>query len=247
MKKITYYAILIISLALAAGCGYFTVIQSTSISSTVILYVIALVVCYELALQTHECGHKFFGLFVGMDVRLKPNKLFSNSLGCEISPRHSTSLKPRFIVTATGGLIVNLALLITGIVFCFLPFDIFGESAAVAVVILRALMPTSFYVFAINALPLEYESGKTDMLAIVEAVRGDDTWKVAEAILTVQGLVYRGIPLKDVDEDILMNVPQLPEDDSNFVILTELRYEYYKARGNKEKSDFYKKRYDEIK
>lgn len=247
MKKVIYYTTIILSLALAAVIGYFTAIQSESVSSTVILYIIAIVVCYELSLQSHECGHKFFGIFVGMDVKLKPNKLFSNSLGCEISPRHSTSIKPRFIVTAAGGLIVNLALLITGIVFCFLPVDIFGESTAVVVVILRALVPTSFYILAVNALPLEYESGKTDMLAIVQAVRGDDSWKVAEAVLTVQGMVYRGIPLKDVDEDLLLNVPQLPEDDSNFVILTELRYEYYKARGDRKKADFYKKRYEDIK
>lgn len=247
MKNAIYYTIIIISIALAAWCGYFTVMQAESISQTIILYVVAVVVCYELSLQMHECGHKLFGLFVGMDVRFKPHKFFSGALGCEISPRHSTSLKPRFIITAVGGLVVNLALLATGIVFCVLPFDIFGDTYAVAVVILRALLPTSFYIFAVNALPLEYESGKTDVLAIVQAVRGDDTWKVAEAILTVQGLVYRGIQLKDVDEDILMNVPQLPEDDSNFVILTELRYEYYKARGNAKKAEYYKKRYEELK
>ncbi len=247
MKNFTYYTIIIISAALAVGCGYFTAMQSSSVFSTVLLYIVSIIVCYEISLQMHECGHKIFGMFVGMDVKVKPNKIFSNALGCEISPRHSTDLKPRFIITAVGGLVVNLALLITGIVFCFMPYDIFGEDLAVILVVLRGLMPTSFYVFAINALPVEYESGKTDMLAVVQAVRGDDSWKIAEAILTVQGLVYAGVPLKDVDEDLLLNVPQLPEDDSNFVILTELRYEYYKARGDAKKAEFYKTRYDEIK
>ena len=66
------------------------------------------------------------------------------------------------------------------------------------------------------------------------------------AILRVQGLVNAGVMLKDVDESMLTDVPQLPEDDINFIVLTQLRYEYYLAKGDDVTAEKYLSRFNEL-
>ncbi|MCD8205947.1 MAG: hypothetical protein LUD29_04980 [Clostridia bacterium] len=245
LKRIYYYAVIIISIALAVFCGVLTYNQSSDYSSrNMVYYVVGLVLCWYASLQFHECGHKLFGLFCGMDAKVQPGRIFSSAIGCEIAPRYELpNIRKSFIVTTSGGLVTNLLLLACGIVFTVLPVSALG-SAYVLDVILRGLLPTSFYIFCINAVPCMYKEGRTDGLAILEAVRGDDAYKVAEAILKVQGVVNTGIELKYVGEASLMKVPQIQEDDPYFIILTELRAEYYKAIGNERKHEFYQKRYE---
>ena len=55
-----------------------------------------------------------------------------------------------------------------------------------------------------------------------------------------------GTFLKDIDEGLLLDVPQLPEDDINFIILTQLRYEYYLAKGNDSEAYKYFMRYQQL-
>ena len=65
-------------------------------------------------------------------------------------------------------------------------------------------------------------------------------------ILKIQGLVNGGLPLKEVDEALLLDVPQLPEDDLNFIILTQLRYEYYLAKDDDSTAYKYFLRYKDL-
>ncbi len=248
LKQFSFYAIIVISVGICIFCGYLTYVQSTEYSTgNIIYYIVGVIICWYMSLQMHECGHKLFGVFAGMDVRIKPYKIFSTSLGCEIAPKYDGSIKKRFLLTTSGGLIVNLCLLVVGIVFTFLPITALGDKFYGIEVILRAFFPTSFYIFFINILPFRYKSGRTDGLAMLEAIRGDDAFKVAEVILSVQGQINSGLTFKDLDEQQLRNVPQIQEDDAYFVILTELRYEYYKAVGKEKKAEFFWRRYESIK
>jgi hypothetical protein len=53
--------------------------------------------------------------------------------------------------------------------------------------------------------------------------------------------------MKDLDENILLNVPVIREDDYAFFLLTNMRVEYYEAVGNTEKVTFYINRLQELK
>ncbi len=250
MKNFVFYLTAAVAVAAAARCGYFTVTgcgETTGTGSSVCIFLVSLAICWYLSLQMHEYGHKLFGVFVGMDVKINPKKFFSSSLGCEIAPRYAGNIKPRYIAVSLGGLVVNFLLVVLGAVFMALPCNIFGDNLVAVGIVIRCFLPTSLYVFLVNAAPFEYASGKTDGCAVLEAVRGEDSYKVAEAILTVQGMVNSGIALKDVDERMLLDVPQIREDDVNFVILTNLRSEYYSARGDEKKAALYRARYEQIK
>ena len=98
-----------------------------------------------------------------------------------------------------------------------------------------------------NALPADYASGKTDGLVLTELISLDDSSRVMLAVLKVQGLINEGTSLKDVDKSLIFDLPQLPEDDINFIVLTQLRYEYFSAVGNVEEAAKYLTRYEEIK
>ncbi len=67
------------------------------------------------------------------------------------------------------------------------------------------------------------------------------------AVLTVQAQVLNGKPIKEVDESLLFSVPQIQEDDPAFISLTELRYEYFKAKGEEEQAEKFKTRFEELK
>jgi hypothetical protein len=55
-----------------------------------------------------------------------------------------------------------------------------------------------------------------------------------------------GTKLEEIDENLLLDLPQLPEDDINFIILTQLRYEYYLAKGNDSEAYKYFARYKDL-
>ncbi|MCD8200639.1 MAG: hypothetical protein LUD47_01020 [Clostridia bacterium] len=245
LKQIYFYAVIVVAVALAVFCGYLTYNQSADYSNrNMIYYVLGVLICWYMSLQMHEAGHKFFGLFCGIDVRMRATRFFSSSIGCEISPRYELKdYRKSFLITTSGGLAVNLVLLAAGIVFTCIPIANFGNYYVLNV-LLRPLLPTSLYIFCINAVPCMYKDGRTDGLAMLEAIRRDDCYQVAEAIMKVQGFVNTGIELRYVGEASLMKVPQIQEDDPYFIILTELRAEYYKAIGNTKKHAFYQRRYE---
>ena len=98
-----------------------------------------------------------------------------------------------------------------------------------------------------NAAPVEYRSGKTDGLVLCELIALSDSARVMLAVLRVQGLLNEGTALKDIDKSLLFGLPQLPEDDINFIVLTQLRYEYFSAVGDEEQAKAYLGRYNELK
>lgn len=200
-------------------------------------YIVLLAVCAVIAELLHEGGHYIVGAIAKMGVRL-PQLRFFRSSSVEINPKGVKGLRARFIITAGAGLFFDLILIAVGIVALTVPAvtPIYG-----------AFLPYAAYAFIVNAAPLEYSGGKTDGLAIVEALSKSDSSKVMFAVLKVQGLINSGVALKDVDENILTDVPQVQEDDINFIILTQLRYEYYLAKGDQEKAQKYLSRFNDIK
>ena len=86
----------------------------------------------------------------------------------------------------------------------------------------------------------------TDGRILSELIRNTDEAKVMLAVLTVQALVLNGKPINEVDEALLFDLPVIMEDDPAFISLTELRYEYFSAKGEEEKAKQYKQRFEEL-
>lgn len=241
MKKNVIYAFtLIVTLALAAYCGY--VFCTRSAFAALLPYVSALIYVALLALSVvaadflHEGAHLLLGKCLKMGARIQRISILSSS-SVTLEPKGDVHLKARTAVTAAAGITVNLICVIVGVVALFTPLP--SE--------LCVLLPYSFYIFAVNAVPLEYSGGKTDGLVLWELLTNAPSAQVMLGVLRVQAIVGAGTPLQNVDEALLLNLPQLPEDDANFTALTQLRLEYYQARGDPEKAEKYRLRLESLK
>ncbi len=191
------------------------------------------VVALPFSSLMHELGHMIFGAIC--KIKAVPKfKLFGSS-SCKIIPKTDKNLRKRLIVTTIGGPVINLLFFIGSIIaICF--------SIEYSV-----LLPASWYLLIINLVPTEYPSGKTDALVLSELISNDNTAKVMLAVLTVQAQVLKGKPIAEVDEQLLFGVPQIIESEESFIALTELRYEYFKAKGETDKAEQYKARFEKLK
>lgn len=228
--------IVFLSLGIGVYCFY-ALYQSYGNQPLYLLYGLGLLVSFPLTGLLHEFGHVVFGFFA--KIKAVPRLSFFNSSCCKIIPKTDKNLKARIAVTTVGGLAVNFLFIVLGVVALFVP--------AVPVEIAICVLPASFYYFALNALPLNLSEGKTDGLVIAELIKNEDSAKVMLAVLTVQAQVLAGKPIEAVDEKLLFDLPQLPEDDFNFISLTQFRYEYFKAKGDAENAERYLSRYEDLK
>lgn len=197
---------------------------------------VAMILSIPLASLMHELGHMLFGAVSG--IKTKPHFNIFGSSSCALMPKKEDRIKERALVTAYGGIVVNfLIFLVCGVLI----------SLKVAPVWLSFLIPANAYICILNYLPAIHRSGKSDGLIIMEIINAKPEGRVLLAVLTVQAQVLNGKPIEEVDESLLFNLPQIREDDQSFIALTELRYEYMKAKGNEEESKKYKERFEQLK
>ena len=199
-------------------------------------YIILVIISAFMVNFLHEIAHLLVGSICRMGPKLPEIRIFGSS-SVQVYPYGSRHMKARMIATAIAGPVFDLLLIALGIVALAVPK---------VPSYLCVFMPYAFYEFLINALPLEYKSGKTDGLVVWELITNKPTAQVMLAILKIQGIVHSGKALSGIDEKLLLDVPQLPEDDENFIILTELRYEYYNAVGNETEAQKYLSRFKDI-
>lgn len=228
--------VFVLSLALCAACVYACCLYNAQYAF-IPCYIACAAIFLFFASLFHEFGHVLFGALAKIKVKIVKLKPFSSSY-VEIIPKTDKNLKGRMVFTTLGGLAVNLIFIALGIVALFV------EKVPVYI---SLVLPASFYLFALNALPLNFGGGKTDGLVLSELIKNADTAKVMLAVLGVQAQVLNGKPIEEADESLLFGVPQICEDDINFISLTELRYEYFKAKGDGENAEKYKTRLEELK
>lgn len=188
----------------------------------IVLYILLCAVFFPLASQLHELGHKLFGLFGGMKVKLGRFALFSPS-SCTVMPKRSKNIRRGFILTACGGIAVNFLFAAAGII-CLCA----GGEAALA----SFIAPSSLYLLIINAAPAGSGAGATDMRMVADAAKNTPEWQVLCRVLTIQGMLFEGAPIEDIEENLLFSVPQISEDEPAFIMLVSLRADYYGAKGD---------------
>ena len=240
MKRfIINWVLFFLSLAIAAFCAYeiFAFYGNEPLNA---LYVVVMVLSFPVLSLLHELGHMLFGALVKIKAVPDLNKkVVFGSASCTVVPKTDKGLNGRIIFTASGGLFVNLLFIALGVVALFVP--------AVPVAISICVLPASFYLFALNVAPIQLDGGKTDGLVIYELIKNSDSAKVTLAVLTVQAQVLNGKKIEETDENLLFGLPGIQEDDPAFISLTELRYEYCKAKGDTEQAEKYKERLEQLK
>ncbi len=231
-------AVLAVAIAVWGGFVFCTqvTIADAQLYALIPIYIILIVLGAFLDELVHEGAHFLMGAILSMGVKVPKIRIFKSS-SVEMYPKGVKAMRLRFILTAAAGLFFDLLIIVLGIIALTVP----------SVPAFFALgLPYAFYSFVINVAPFEYAAGKTDGLAVIEAIRNNDSTKVMFAILKVQGMVNGGLLLREVPESMLLDVPQIQEDDINFIMLTQLRCEYYEAKGNDSEAYKYFLRYKEI-
>ena len=243
MKLLWSIAVKIAAFALLAFCGIRVIFDSSSWMWTVLFGIIMVLSC-PLSAILHEAGHMLFGAMV--KIRAVPDKSFLketflnwwDSSSVKIIPQTEKGLRGRVIFTAIGGSAVNLIFIILGVIALCVPAVPTG---------LCALLPASFHLLVLNALPFNLDNGKSDGEIVVELIKNGDEAKVMLAVLTVQAQVLKDKPIGEVDEKLLFELPQIREDDISFISLCELRAEYFTAKSDEENAEKWRTRFEQLK
>lgn len=189
----------------------------------------------------HELGHIVFGLacsFRFNSLRIGPVKIYRGEgrLRCtvkdmpetvagaaEMLPKNADKLYSRYLAVTLGGLVFSflflLAALLTLYFYDRIPF------AAYAIVCTS--LPCAFHLFFYNALPFSSDNLDTDGALLRGLIRKETPYLTAVNILAVEGYLYQGLTPSEIDRKLYFGLPQLPEDDFNFILLTNYRLMYY--------------------
>ncbi|MDE7087885.1 MAG: hypothetical protein K2O67_06810 [Clostridia bacterium] len=227
--------------ALAAWGGYVfctqvTIGEEPQLYAMIPVYIILVALGGFFVEMVHEGAHFLFGAMLSMGVKVPKIRLFKSS-SVEVFPKGAKGLRARFIITAGAGLFFDFLLIALGVVAFAVPS---------VTPVLGIMLPYAFYQFVVNVIPTEYAGGKTDGALIVEGFSRNPVSQVLFAVLKIQGLIGAGVPLKEIDESLFLDVPQIAEDELYFIILTQLRFEYYEATGNDPEAYKYFLRYKDL-
>lgn len=240
------YASLCVLLLIAGIIAVFAFAWGAGIAETV-QCLIGMFLAFLFAPLFHEIGHVIFAAKANM--QLVYTKFFCFKLyrkngklrfalaspfasdQTQVVPKNGGDMLRRARGYTIGGLVLGgilFALLLTGsiVLLCL----------HVRAYLLLATLPYTGYLFFLNVLPLEYPTGKTDMLIYRGLRRGDDVEKTMLSAMEIQGRLYAGESYAEIDETLYLSTPQLREDEPLFSVMQELRYRYYLEKIEMEKA-----------
>lgn len=140
----------------------------------------------------------------------------------EMIPKTQNDLNVRLKKMASGGYKVSFVIMLLGLPAFFistLPVWIFCFWAM--------LFPIGAYFFFASYLPASNGGFRNDGGVVYGLKNNDDASKVTLNLLAIQSELYNGKTPAEIDEKLYFDLPQLPEDDSNFFMLLNARYLYY--------------------
>ena len=239
----------LISAALAVLVVYFAYSNFYLKIDSVLIAILLIIGGFVSALITetmHELGHLIFGKFCKFSfnkinisfikiykkdgkTKITFKKLPQSVAGStEMIPQTACNLKNRFLYTISGGLIFSF-LTFLAFLLCF----IFSSKINFFVYIFTAAgLPYAFHLFIYNFLPLHLEGAHTDGALVWGIILKDDSYITALNILAIEGLMHEGRSPSEIDENLYFSLPQLQEDDLNFILLTSYRLMYYLDSGD---------------
>ncbi len=147
----------------------------------------------------------------------------------EMIPTHTKDMGKRLRRMSLAGPITSLVLSFVGII----PF--FIESFGVwEFCILSMMLPIGIYMCFGALLPASTDGIRNDGAVAYGIKHDDDVSKVTINLLKIQSELYNGKTPSEVEDSLYFDLPQLPEDDINFVMLLNARYLYYLDKGDYE-------------
>lgn len=187
----------------------------------------------------HELGHVIAGkkngfAFVSMQVlcfkwtKEKKKIKFSfamlgNQAGfTEMVPTSLENMEKRYANMTKGGFLSTILPIAFGLAPLFI-----SSLSLWAFSIWVMFLPVGVYSLCDNAFPMLQEGFRNDGAVLLGLKRNDDSSKVMVSLLKVQSEMYNGKTPAEVDEKLYFDLPQLPEDDVNFFMLLNARYNYY--------------------
>lgn len=196
----------------------------------------------------HEFGHIIAGKrngFVFVSMRIfalrfvkfgKKIKTEFTSIGEELGetemiPVNAENLEKRFAKMTLGGIIATgilLVLSVSPLVFAF-----FMSSKLWWLYALTAMFfPVGVYFFFANVLPMDNEGLLNDGAVVSGLKKGNAVSKVTVGLLRIHSELVNGKSPAEIDETCFYDLPQLPEDNPNFILLLNNRYAYELDKGD---------------
>lgn len=215
---------------------------------TVILYlIVGGVVGGLFTAFLHETGHVIFGkaagfYFLSMTVwffcwKKERGKIVFRfvRLGeeagyTEMVSKTTENLEKRFKKMTLGGTLFTVIPVVLGII----PFIFAGKTSAAVFITTATLLPMGLYYLFGNILPMVNGGEGNDGKVLSDLKKNNDDAKALCAMLKIQSGLFNGKTPAEIDESYYFDVPQLPEDDMNFVRLLSARYYYYLDKGDYE-------------
>ncbi len=196
-----------------------------------------------LTALSHELGHYFAGkrngfiLYslvvwffkwtkVGKKIKFNFILPLDESGYTEMIPTKTENMDKRFKKLTLGGIYGPIAFMIIGIVPLVLVF-FFDFIPLIAFCIWAMFFPMGTYYLFGNILPMTSNGVRNDGAVVMGINKKDDVSIVSSAILQYQAELYNGKTPGEVDEKLLFDLPQLPEDQPTFAMLLDARYNYY--------------------
>lgn len=194
----------------------------------------------------HELGHVLFGLLCGFrfnsmrvgflsisrsegKIRCSTKRLPGSLAGAtQMLPAGRENLYEKFLVTVCGGPAFSL-LFLAGCIVAM----VFYQSLHFAVyAFICTAMPYAFHILFYNVLPFKDDNLDTDGAMIRGLLCREPSYQTAVNVLAIEGYMYQGSTPSEIDKSLYFGLPQLPEDDLNFIILTNYRLMYFLDSGN---------------
>ncbi len=205
----------------------------------VLFLAIGAVVAGVLSTLLHETGHLIAAKCKGFAVvsfaflffrwkRVKNKTVFEFILpreeagSVELIAKTTEHLSSHFAAVTVAPLIATLVLTLVGVVPFFvpkLPFQVFCTWVM--------LLPIGAYSFLGNALPMKSGGVNNDGAVLLELKKDTASAKVLLSLMSIQSELFNGKTPGEIDEKLYFDLPQLPEDDLYFIMLSDARYNYY--------------------
>ena len=194
----------------------------------------------------HELGHIVFGLACGFrfnSLRIGMFKLYrgDGKLRCtfkdipetvagaaEMLPRNAEGLYSKYLLVTLGGLAFSFLFLLAAILTLYF----YQRIPFIAYALVCSSLPAAFHLFFYNALPFSSDDLDTDGALLRGLIKKETSFLTAVNILTIEGYLYQGLSPSEIEQKLYFGLPQLPEDDFNFILLTNYRLMYYLDGGD---------------
>ncbi len=221
-------------LVVTIGSSRYT--SEDNLASIILTFAIFSILVGFICTLIHELGHFIFGKANGFKLisitiwffkwyldgkKYKfsftiPTEEFGST---EMIPLSNENLEKRFSKLTMGGLIFSAISILIGIPALFLDFLPLWAYALWSV-----FLPIGAYVFFGNFLPISEHGARNDGAVFFGLKNNDDISKVTISLLKIHSELFNGKTPSEIDDKYLYDLPQLPEDDSNFIMLLYWRY-----------------------